>query len=84
MLTKIEVDWNHIKIYMNDVLHVLLKKEELVGIQAWIEGHGINSTYHIKYYMKNKIHIKSEYWDIQHWQEVLRVLDQQDLFSLST
>lgn len=74
-----DVGWNTVKIYINDVLHIKFKKEDLISIQGWIEGYESDSTYHIQYVFKNK-KMRSEYWDLEHWKAILGELDKLELF----
>lgn len=79
MTARVEVQWNTVIVYVNDVLHAKFKKEDLVAIQSWIEGYDNDATYHIQYKFKDT-KMRAEYWDINHWKEVLRVLNEAELF----
>lgn len=66
-----------IKIYINDLLHVYIKKEDLTGLQSWIEG-ASNShvkTYHIEFYTKNG-EIECVYDSKEKWTELLKLLNE--------
>ena len=35
---KISVADNQVKIYLNEIIHLLIKQDQLVGIQSWTTG----------------------------------------------
>ena len=61
-------------LYINDNLHLSISKNELVGIQSWVE----NAKYSIEYYLKDK-DIITEYDDIEKWKTILKILDKENL-----
>jgi hypothetical protein len=81
MIPQVKVNWNEIKVYNNGFLHVVIKKDELVSIQSWMEGYDDDATYHIEYHLVCKNNIHSEYWDIENWKGILKALDENNLFA---
>lgn len=65
------------KIYINDLLHFYIKKDDFTGFQSWIEGasHSPVKTYHIEFYTKNG-EIECVYDNNEKWCEILKLLDQ--------
>lgn len=69
---KVEVRHLSIRIYINDALHLLIKLENLIGIQSWINR---KNNYSIEYSMKDGAEILSEYDDLDLWKSILEQLD---------
>ncbi len=46
---KINVNANSIKIFINDILHLAIKKDDLVGIQSWVQDNDERRRWHIHY-----------------------------------
>ena len=79
MQARIDIGYNSVRIYINDIVHVSFKKSELLGIQAWIEGSSTN-VYWIKYYLTGG-NIKSAFWEPEQWTEIMKLLDTQEIYS---
>jgi hypothetical protein len=45
-----------IKIYIDDLIHLSLKREDIIGFQSWIEGDD-TKRYIIEYYTKHNSNI---------------------------
>lgn len=53
-----------IKIYIDDLIHLSLKREDIIGFQSWIEGDD-TKRYIIEYYTKHNSNIINyEYYSI--------------------
>lgn len=64
-----------IKIFINSLVHLALKKESVVGFQSWIEGKGIeDKNYHIEFYLIKKT-IRVEYDQIEKWKAILKLIE---------
>lgn len=68
---KIAQSFLWIKVYINGKLHLSVRKDELVGLQSWIEGEG---CWCIDWELKDKT-IYCEYSDIQIWSDILSEAD---------
>jgi len=71
---------NQIKIYFNDVIHLTLRQDNLLGFQSWILGDE-HETYWIEYTMKDGVEILTGYDKIDKWKTILELLDKENLFS---
>lgn len=67
-----------IRIYCKGLLHLWIKRDELVSIQSWIEERPKNGWHEtwfcIKYYYRDGTTVLSEYEHEEHWEEVLNEL----------
>lgn len=70
----IDNNTNSIKIYINDILHLAIKKEDLIGIESWVDGENERKRWHIEYTTKTTT-IESEYDNIDKWIAILKLLD---------
>jgi hypothetical protein len=68
---------NQIKIFINDVLHLMIKKDEFTGLQSWIIGDE-KKTYYIEFYLKSG-DILAEYDNKEKWTKILTLLNQECL-----
>lgn len=68
---KIAQSYLWIKVYIKGKLHLSVKKDELVGLQSWIEG---ENRWCIDWELKDKT-ISCEYSDIQIWSDILSEAD---------
>lgn len=73
-----EVKDNAIRIKMNGIIHLLIKRTEFIGFYAWILGND-NFSYGITFQMKTR-QFDSVYDTQEKWLEVLKQLDRPDLF----
>ena len=74
MKIKVLVSNGFIRIYINDVPHLFIKQDELVGFQSWIVGEGETIKYIIEYTTKSG-EILCEYDTPKKWKTLLRLLD---------
>ena len=79
-MPKIELKINkkQIKIYIDDILHLSIVREELISIQSWIMGYDGYRKYHIEYTTKTNT-IESEYDNIEKWKKILKLLDENEI-----
>ncbi len=68
----IEISHYFIKVYVNGLLHVMVKRNEFVGISSWSDG---NSKYSIEYHT-NQTSILTEFDSRENWERVLVVLNE--------
>ncbi len=66
---------NTIRLFINDILHLVVKQSELVGIQSWITGDK-TKFYHIEYYFKSDAFFHSEYDCPIKWKSILDLLNE--------
>ena len=67
-------DFQSLKIYVNDLLHVEVPMKNHNGLQSWIEGSN-KHTYFIQFYRKQGESIILEYDDREIWADILRLID---------
>jgi hypothetical protein len=80
MEVSISISKSAIKIYIDDVLHLIFKQEELIGVQSWVAGDGDKvRKYYIEYYTKTQT-ILTEYDEQEKWYKILKKLDDENLF----
>lgn len=73
----------HIKIYINELLHLQVYKKQLVGVKSFIDvlqpkhrdANFGNSRFVIEFVTKNKNNIRCEYAKKELWTEILKTLD---------
>lgn len=70
---------NNIKIYINRVLFLSLKKDEIIGLQSWIRGDE-KLKYCIEFYTKSGTEILTEYDELYKWKSILDLLDKNEIF----
>ncbi len=68
---KVIVRYNHLKIYLDDVLHISIQIDDIVGIQSYLIG---TDYYHIDYYTKTTT-IDCRYTRKDIWISILKELD---------
>jgi len=80
MMLKIDLKLNkkQIKVFIDNILHLSIKRDELIGIQSWIMGYDDNRKYHIEYTTKTSV-IESEYDKLEKWQAILKLLDENEI-----
>jgi len=74
---KVTVKDNQIKILINGIIHLLIKQDQLIGVQSWILGNDHN-TYWIEYTLKDR-EILTGYDEFDKWKTILKLLDEQNL-----
>lgn len=73
----IKVEDNCIKLYINDLIHVAIKKPDFVGYTSWIIGfQEPTRKYCIEFITKDQ-DILTEYNDIKKWKTILKLLDRE-------
>jgi len=72
---EIKVTAYTISILINGVPHVSIKKDELIGIQSWIEH---ETLYFIEFTLRSGL-IETEYDSKEKWLSVLKLLGSKDL-----
>lgn len=75
MKVEVKTSFNTIRILINDVLHVALKKDEFVGVQTWIEGTG---KWCIEYHLKTTS-ILTEQDSKEKWEAIIKELEKIEL-----
>lgn len=75
----IDIKNNCVTLKINGTIHLMLRQDELIGVQSWIEGDN-DDKYCIEYYTKSNT-ILCEYDDISKWKDILNMLDKITLFN---
>lgn len=70
-LPVVELSFDTISIYFRGMLHMRLRRSDLVALQSWHEG---QQNYIIEYTFKNDAVLKTEYWDKAAWVHILKEL----------
>lgn len=78
MKSSIQIKDNNIKIFIDGILHLSIKHDELIGFQSWILGDD-EKIYCIEYYTKSK-DILTEYNNFEKWKSILGLLDKNNSF----
>lgn len=65
-------DHHFFKIYFGKLPHLIIKMEDFIGLQSWIDNENL---YVIEFHMKNG-NILSEYVNKNHWEKILKLLDE--------
>ena len=78
---KLSVADNQVKIYVNEIIHLLIKQDQLVGIQAWTTGEE-HKTYWIEYTLKTR-EILSGYQSPELSKAILMQLDQHQVLQFT-
>lgn len=68
-----------IRIYINELLHLSLRQDNLLGIQSYVFGYSQND-YRIEFYLKETT-IIVEYDTKDKWEQILRLIDQNNLIN---
>lgn len=76
MATKIIAKRNYhgIRIYINDILHLVILIKNYNGIQSWYEGDK-KRIYYIEVSFKEGEPILIEYSDFDNWKTILKLID---------
>jgi hypothetical protein len=69
----LKVEHRLVKIYINGIVHLLLKKEALLGFQSWIVGDGLR--YCIEFQLRGGA-VLADYDSRELWTEILKLLDE--------
>jgi hypothetical protein len=73
----ISVEDNQVKIYINELIHLMLRKDKLLGFDSWILENA-SFKYCIEFYLQGST-ILLEYDTREKWEAILRLLDRNDL-----
>ncbi len=76
-MIRIIVELNFFKIYINDLLHLLVKRVDLLGLQFYINN---SKSFKIEYLFKDGTVLESEYDSREKWVAILKELDKVDIF----
>lgn len=68
-----------IRIYINELLHLSLRQDNLLGIQSYVFGYSQND-YRIEFYLKETT-IIVEYDTKDKWEQILRLIEQNNLIN---
>lgn len=71
-VVRLEVALSYIKIYFNDTLHLLLRRDPIVGIQSYKNGY---LSFRIDYHLRDGSTVETEYDKRETWEAVLQALD---------
>ena len=74
---KVDISKGAIKIFINDILFVLIKESDFIGLQSWFET---DNKFCIEYYTKTQS-IFTEYDDFKKWKTMLDILAKQEWFN---
>lgn len=72
MIIKVKIHYTTLRIYIDNILHLSIKQEELIGFQSYIMG---TQDFFIEFYMKNGPIIECKYTKKEIWIEILNQLD---------
>lgn len=64
------INYDYIKVYIDNKLHIAFKKEDFIGLQSWIEN---KDSFYIEIYTTKLI--KVWYKNRSLWEEILKVID---------
>jgi hypothetical protein len=70
---KCKSDSEDIRIYVNDILHIRIPRDNNIKIQSWIEGH--TKTFRIEIWCVNHSE-KYVYDNREMWEQILKLLDE--------
>ena len=65
-----------LKIYINEILHLLIISKNLNGIHSWYDVINKNKIYSIEISFKNGNTILMEYVDFKNWKSILKLLNE--------
>lgn len=68
-----------VKIYINNIIHLAIKQDELIGIHSWLMGYNDDRKYCIEFTTKTNT-IISEYDEIEKWKAILALLDKNEIY----
>lgn len=76
MKIEIKTDFYTIKIYFDGLIHLVIKRDELISIHSWLCG---GNKYCIEFITKtNKVIIEQDSYE--KWETILKLLDKENLF----
>ena len=71
----VKITLEHLRIYINEILHISIKLDEILGIQSWIHS---KKSYKIEFYLK-KSTILCVYDNFYKWKTILTGIDNLDI-----
>ncbi len=74
-----KTDDNHFKVYINGLIHLCIKTDDIIGIQSWMEPDE-TSRYYIKFYTKTA-NVVCKYNDLFKWKSMLQLIDKQQFWA---
>jgi hypothetical protein len=66
---------NYIKIYINDILHLAIKRKELVNVQTWKNDTNGQSVFTIELSYKDGAKVITEYNDVEKFTKIVKCID---------
>ena len=66
---------NHLKIYINGILHLAIRRNHLVNVQTWINVTNETSVYFIELFYKNGTRVICEYNGKEKWEAIVKAID---------
>lgn len=66
---------NYIKIYINDILHLAIKRKELIEVQTWKNDTNQQSVYYLECSYKNGHKVMAEYNDYEKFKKIIQLID---------
>lgn len=76
-MVNIQVTYQDIKIFIDDLLHLAVKRQGLIGIQSWVAG----TNFYIIEFQIGEDSIIAEYERKEVWEEILRELGKVNIIS---
>lgn len=76
---KLKIIDNYFKIFIDDLLHVSIKRTELIGLQSWLTDEENGCWYYIEYILKNR-EILTGYDKRDTWTKILTLLDKENIW----
>jgi hypothetical protein len=73
----LKIEKNALKIYINDILHISIKRSSILGYQSWINAPA--GMYFIEYTTDGR-EILTEYDDVEKWKSILKLLNKASIF----
>jgi hypothetical protein len=76
---KVTLQDGALKIYINGLIHMSLKQEELIGFKSWFENSRAKRQYYIEYSLRESTMLL-EYNCFERWKFLLTELDKLNLY----
>lgn len=71
MTTRLEIKGKYVKVYINELLHLMFDHQSFQGFQSWKEA---KNWFSIEIYLKDR-EILCAYDDEEKWSQILKLLD---------
>ena len=72
---KIKRDFQSLRIYINDILHLEIRMNNHDGVQSWCEGTK-KKMYFIEFYRKQGTPVLMGYENFEDWKTILKLIDE--------